>query len=347
MPTRKNESKRVEPAQLTRAQLLRMVRATERQLSAWERLGWIRPAAAADTARDFPRREDRRAGSGPRRPQPRYSFGDVSALRTILKLRQGGVPARLLRSLMEELRSRYEPSGGATPWEDLRVETHGKRLAVSYRGARMEPLTGQLLLEFSPYQERSNLRPIDSGPHRRSSGADQRAYADRLFLAGLRYEERPETLPKAIRAYKKAIELNPRAVGAFINLGTIYYHQGGLHEAERYYRAALALNPASALVHFNLGNLLEELGQTDAARSQYEEAIRLDPQYPDPRFNLALVFERQGRHGKAGQQWRAYLKLDAESRWAAYARQKLAQIPLRVVPTAHHSQDRGAKPCRG
>ena len=130
-------------------------------------------------------------------------------------------------------------------------------------------------------------------------------------------------------------------MGAFINLGTIYYHQGAFPEAKESYCAALALNPSSALVHFNLGNLLEEQGHLDAAQNHYEEAIRLDPAYPDPRFNLALVFEQLGRHGKACQQWRWYLRLDSESRWAAYARQRLEQVPLRVVSSARPQNERG------
>ncbi|MBI2819217.1 MAG: tetratricopeptide repeat protein [Acidobacteria bacterium] len=206
----------------------------------------------------------------------------------------------------------------------------------------MEPVTGQFLLDFAPRGEQSNLRQINTAQRiRQSSEATRRAHADRLFLAGLRYEEQPATIPKAVRAYQKATELNPRALGAFINLGTIHYHQGSLEEAERSYRAALALNPGSALVHFNLGNLLEEQNQLERARSHYEEAVRLDPKYPDPRFNLALVLERLGRHGKACQQWRAYLRLDSNSRWAAYARQKLEQIPLRVVPPAKPHNERG------
>ena len=345
---RKDASKQQRLGPLTREQLLRMVSATERQLRAWERKGWIQPSRAADSASGRQPPEHRKQGRAPQGQQPSYTFADVAALRTILKLRQGGIPASLLRSFHAELRSGPQPPGGSNAWADLQVQSHGKRVSVSYRGARMEPLTGQLLLEFTPRRAQSNLRRIDTAePHRRGSEAERRAHADRLFLAGLRYEERPETAHKAIRAYKKATELNPRAVGAFINLGTIYYHQGSLEDAEQNYRSAMALNPGSALVHFNLGNLLEELGQLDAARSQYEEAIRLDASYPDPRFNLALVFERLGRHGRACQQWRAYLKLDSESRWGAYARQKLAQIPLRLVSAASSSQERGAKPSPG
>ena len=205
----------------------------------------------------------------------------------------------------------------------------------------MEPLTGQLLLDFSGDRERSKVSTIGAARrNRRSSEAERRARADRFFLAGLRYEEQPETIPKAVRAYQKATELNPRALGAFINLGTIYYHQGSYEAAERCYRAALGLNPRSALVHFNLANLLEERGQLATARDHYEQAIVLDPQYPDPRFNLALIYDRIGRHGKACEQWRGYLQLDPDSRWAAYARQKLAQIPLRLVSSTRPRTNR-------
>jgi tetratricopeptide (TPR) repeat protein len=201
----------------------------------------------------------------------------------------------------------------------------------------MEPLTGQLLLDFGAGRNKeSKVRTIGiARRNRRSSEADRRARADRFFLAGLRYEERADTIPKAIRAYHKATELNPKALGAFINLGTIFYHQGSHEEADRCYRAALVLNPRSALVHFNLANLLEEMGQLEAARDHYQQAIELDPSYPDPCFNLALIYERLGRHGKACEQWRGYLRLDRDSRWAAYAREKLERIPLRLVSTTH------------
>jgi tetratricopeptide (TPR) repeat protein len=310
------------------------MRASERQLSMWERNGLIQASHVPEfTPSNRTARNDKLRHVG-QDQQPRYTFADVSALKSLLKLRQGGISLKQLRSFHEKLRTGLSSAAVSRAWNDLQIQTHGKRISVSYQGRRMEPLTGQLLLEFSSLREQPRLRRIDTAPqHHRSREAERRARADRLFLAGLRYEEQPETIVKAIRAYRKATELNPRAVGAFINLGTIHYHQGSLEEAEKYYRAALALNPGSALVHFNLGNLLEEQGRWEAAQSYYEEAIRLDSRYPDPRFNLAMIYERLGRHGKACQQWRAYLKLDSESRWAAYAREKLSQIPLRVVPS--------------
>lgn len=334
-------------AQLTRSQLLRLLGASERQFSAWERKGWIQPLAAPDSGPGG--REDLHTkGSSPlRQQQPAYTFADAAALKTILELRHSGVSASLLRSLQATIQDSAKPScanhawRASHAWNDLQIRKHGKQVSVSYRGARIEPVTGQFLLEFDPRRKDIKVRPMNAARRRRSNEAERRARADRCFIAGLRFEESTETIPKAIKAYQKAIELNPRALGAFINLGTIYYHQHALEEAERAYRAALALNPGSALVHFNLGNLLEERDQADAARSHYDEAIRLDPAYPDPCFNLALLYERMGRHGKACQQWRAYLRLDSESRWSAYARQKLQQIPLRVISSSKSHNERG------
>lgn len=341
LPNPKQSSKQALLGQFTRAQLRRMVGATERQLGIWERKGWIQPLAGP-TSPLRPRPEGKQEASRATEPhQPRYTFADVAALRTILRLRQSRIPYRLLRLFQEQVRTAPASAGTSRAWNDLQIQTQGRRVSVSYQGARMEPLTGQFLLDFPPPQGQTNLRPIDRAPQlSRASEGERRALADRLFIAGLRYEARPETIPRAIRAYQKATELNPRAVGAFINLGTIQYHQGLLEEAERNYRAALVLQPGSALVHFNLGNLLEEQDQHDDARLQYEEAIRLDPEYPDPRFNLALLLDRLGQHGKAYQQWRAYLKLDSKSQWAVFAREKLAQLPLRIVPAAMPRNER-------
>jgi tetratricopeptide (TPR) repeat protein len=320
-------------ATITRAHLRRILRITERQLRAWERQGWVRSemkSAAADG------RACASAG------HPCFSFADIATLRLLLRLRQSGISSSGIRWLQSAIREGLLRPDAGTGLSDLQVQSHGgRRLSVRYHGARMEPLTGQFLLDFAEPRKSSAVRSLDLRRRREPTEAERRARADRFFLAGLRYEERAETLPKAVRAYQKATHLNPRALGAFINLGTIYYHQGHLDEAERSYQSALALNPRSALVHFNLGNLVEERGQWERARDHYEEAIRLDPAYPDPRFNLALVYERLGRHGRALQQWRNYLKLDSSSRWATYARQKLQQAPLQIVPSAKAGPKQG------
>ena len=56
-------------------------------------------------------------------------------------------------------------------------------------------------------------------------------------------EEIGAPLEDVMGAYRKAIELNPGAAGAMVNLGTIYYRERRFAEAERYYRAAVVADP--------------------------------------------------------------------------------------------------------
>ncbi len=323
----------------TREQVLRILGITGRQLKSWERQGLV-PASGmsglkktGEAPAGFSATRDSQSlpGNWPAPGKvPAYTFSDLARMRAILRLRQQGVPAAQVRSVHEALKSQL--ADVENPWGEVEVRTDRKRLAIHYRGATLEPLTGQLLLEYAPADAGSKIRPFERpNPLKRLSEMELQVRSERLFRAGLRYEESEETLPKAIRAYQKAIELNPSAVGAHINLGTIYYNRRQWQLAEQCYRAALSLEPRYALVHFNLANVFDEQDDLEKARQHYEEAVRLDPNYPDPYYNLALVYEKFGLHGKARRQWLGYVKLDADSHWAAFARRQLAKSTLPVI----------------
>ena len=260
-----------------------------------------------------------------------YTFSDLVSLRTLLQLRKEGVPPARIRSLHTALKEKLGVV--ERPWSELQVQKRGKRLLVHFQGTPLEPITGQLLLEYSPKDRTTTVRklerPARPGGTRETDG---KIHADRFFRAGLRYEEREETLPKAIRAYQKALELDPRAAGAWINLGTLFYNLGKLDEAERCYRAILAFDSGHALAHFNLANVFDERKHWEKARRHYEEAIRLSPNSPDPHYNLALVYDQLGLHGRARQQWLEYLKHDPHSQWAVFARQQQEKTAWRLVP---------------
>ena len=302
----------------SRRQVLRILGISERRLSAWERQGFIPSSGPLPTGADGSGGVDRR-----------YSFSDLVAMKKLWQLQWSGIPLSGMRSLHAALKARLP--GAGNPWTELQVQAHGKRLAVHFQGSAMEPLTGQLLLEYAPREAPGKIRTLRRGKPPRRPSESPGVRAERFFQAALRYEEHQETLPRAIRAYQKAIELNPRAVGAHINLGTIYYKLRLLEEAETCYRAALSIDPGYGLVHFNLGNVYDESKVWEKARHHYEEAIRLDPQYADPHYNLALLYEKLGHHGKARQQWVAYLKLDPHTPWAATARQQLEKTAMRGI----------------
>lgn len=64
------------------------------------------------------------------------------------------------------------------------------------------------------------------------------AHLGRLELSGPQQQER------AIRAYKRALEIDPKAPNVHYHLGLIYKERGQLAEAIEWFRSALAVNPA-------------------------------------------------------------------------------------------------------
>ncbi len=286
----------------SREELQRILRLSKRQLEAWEKQGLV-------------------AGAGP------YTFSDLIALKTVQKLRRSNIPLKKIGRSVAALKRKLDQV--EHPLTELKISSDGHRVIVNYHGSAMEPDTGQLLFNFETRQLQASIRALKLAP---PDTARRKQEAEEWFLKGLDLEERAETTEQAIEAYTRAIELNPEAAGAYINLGTIYYNTQRLDDAERCYRAAIQIDPLYALAFFNLGNVFDERGNLSEARRSYEQALRISPGYADAHYNLALVYEKLGLRAKAVHHWRAYLKLDPTSPWASYARQQLARHPLKLVP---------------
>jgi tetratricopeptide (TPR) repeat protein len=275
--------------QFTRREVVRILGVGERQLQYWERLRLVRPRA--------------------RWGEKFYSFQDLISLRTIKQLTQARVPARRLRRAMEALARQL--SAVEAPLTELRILSNGRNVAVEYEGQTLEPLSGQLLLNFETRELGEKVRPMR-----------ERSAEEWLALAA-EYESQPETQPLAIDAYLRVLEKAPACLEACINLGTLFYQQGRLEDAAECYRQGVTVDPGSALAHFNLGSVLDELGELASARDSLRSALRLDPNYADAHYNLALVYEKLGSPTQARLHWRRYLELDPHSPWANYARQRL------------------------
>ena len=82
--------------------------------------------------------------------------------------------------------------------------------------------------------------------------------------------------PQAIENFKKTISLDATRVGAYNNLGNIYYTMGNRRLAEKYYKEAIARNPNLSDARFNLGYIYYHQGKLKEASEQFNEVIRLD-----------------------------------------------------------------------
>jgi tetratricopeptide (TPR) repeat protein len=239
-----------------------------------------------------------------------YDFGHLIGLRTVKQLVETGVPANRLRRALAALREKLVQVHA--PLGELRVLSDGKEIVVERGGARLEPLSGQFVLNFETRELGEKVRVI--------AGRN----ADGWLATALHYEAEGNTRAEAIDAYDQALSIDPQRPEVLINCGTLHYEDGNLEKASEYFRRALALDAENALAHFNLGSVLEEVGEGEAARQHLRQAVRLDPNYPDAHYNLAFVCEKLGAYGEAQQHWETYVRLDPAGPWCNYARQRLA-----------------------
>lgn len=285
-----------EPGAYARPDVRRKLGVSERQLRAWERLGLVAPA-------EF------------------YSFSDLIALKTLIKLRENRIGARQIGRALESLRRRLPRI--KYPLSELRIVSDGRTITVMMPGEKMEAISGQMLLDF----ETSDLGAIKAFPDRAPANSAQRLReAEAWFQKGLALEEQGAPEEEAVAAYRKAVELNPSAAGALVNLGTIHYRQRRFAESEKYYQDAISADPGYPLAEFNLGNLYDEQNRLDEALEHYRRSLQLNPHYADAHFNLALLSERIGDALKAVHHWKAYLKLDSSGQWAEIARRQLERL---------------------
>ena len=283
----------------SRAEIRRQFGITERQLRSWEQRQLI---AAAES----------------------YTFSDLIALQTILKLREQRIPVQRIGQAIRSLRSKLD--WVKQPLSELRIVSDGRTIAVHVAGQRMEAISGQILLDF----EASSLGGVHAFPDRKSA-ANRLRESEMWFQRGLELEEIGAPIEQAIDAYSKVLELNPVAAGALVNLGTIYYRQRKFAEAQKHYVEAIAADPEYALAEFNLGNLFDEQGRVEEAHRHYQRALALNPHYADAHFNLALLCEGTGDALKAVHHWKAYLKLDNAGEWAEIARKQLERLRQAVI----------------
>jgi len=283
----------------TRKEICRVLALEERQLRTWEKQGLI---SATES----------------------YAFSDLLTLRTLNSLREQKIPARRIRQSFRSLQDRLGQQPG-----DVKIFTEGKRIGVQYSGQRIEPVTGQLFFDFETAEggKTRTFTPRTEAPRNREQ-------SDFWFQKGLELEQANGDLAQAIEAYLKAVELNPAAAGALVNLGTIYFHKREWKRSEQYYRAAVEADANYALAHYNLGNLYDERGDSDRAYTHYHAALRIQPQYADAHYNLALLHQGQGDMMKALSHWNTYLKLDPGSQWAQIARREIEKIKQTTVVPA-------------
>jgi tetratricopeptide (TPR) repeat protein len=291
----------------TRADLLRILRVTPRQLGAWERAGLVASAGI-------------------------YTFADLLQIKKISELCASRVRPATIRQSLEAMQKQV--SGMSNPLLEATAVSNGSRVAFRHKGRVLEPLSGQFVMDFSAELNGTPLTPMraeaSSSPKRNAIERMKEQQIDaaiaELFSHGIALEEDPARQAEAIQAYERVLDLEPDHAPAHINLGTLFYNRQEYAESEFHYRRAVEIDPRYALAYFDLGNVLDETGRVLQAIEAYRNALHLAPTYADANYNLALAYEKIGEPRKALAHWKAYIKLDRSGPWSTHARHQIRKI---------------------
>jgi tetratricopeptide (TPR) repeat protein len=278
----------------SRADLLRILRVTARQLASWEKAGLI---ATAEN----------------------YSFFDLLQIKKVRDLCARRVRPAVIRESLKAMQKQV--AGMENPLVEAGAYSAGARVVFRHDGKAVEPIAGQFVMDFAP---RDNVVP--AAVTEKVSRMPEPHDAEQLFARGIALEEDPATQQQAIALYEQVLQLDSRHAAAHINLGTIYYNRQDYARAEKHYRAAVEVDPRYALAYFDLGNVLDETGRVVEAIKAYETALLLAPTYADAHYNLALAYEKMKQPRKALVHWRSYVRLDSSGPWSSHARNQMRRI---------------------
>ena len=205
------------------------------------------------------------------------------ARQVLEQAKQQGIALEKLQVFEEQLSSKVQPSGSASP-----SKGQLDRLLHYYqkgRFAEAEKLATSLTIDFPNHPFSWKVLGALLGQVGRNA--------------------------EAVVANQNAVELSPKDAEAHNNLGILLKDLGQLEEAEANLRHALHLKPGTAEAHNNLGNTLKELGKLDEAEASYRHAISLKPNYGKANFNLGNTLKELGRLDEATTSYRQAVSIDS------------------------------------
>ncbi len=98
---------------------------------------------------------------------------------------------------------------------------------------------------------------------------------------------------EALRAYDRAIALNPEQLESHFNRGNALLRLQRQTEALAAFERAIAISPDLALAHYNRATLLGAAGRVDEAIQSYRRSLELDPAFMQARFNLGTLYQER------------------------------------------------------
>ena len=131
-----------------------------------------------------------------------------------------------------------------------------------------------------------------------------------LYLKGILARD-AQRWDEAFECFKKALDLNPRLVGARLELAHGYYKKRLYDLEARQYEEVLKEHPENTYALFDFASNLETRQEYAKAIEKYEKVIALDPEDAETYYQLGLAYLAAGKKEKAMAVYGGLKKLDA------------------------------------
>ncbi|MCB0280696.1 MAG: hypothetical protein KDD94_14395 [Calditrichaeota bacterium] len=116
--------------------------------------------------------------------------------------------------------------------------------------------------------------------------------------------------PKAVEAYKLAVEGSESIPDAYCNLAIIYSKNGQLDDAFDSLSKALVTDSRHFESHYNIANLYFDISNYRLAMYHYQFAAKINDQYPNLFFNLGLTLAMNSDYSLALQALNHYIEFE-------------------------------------
>jgi len=120
-----------------------------------------------------------------------------------------------------------------------------------------------------------------------------------LYVTLANYHEQANRPAQAEQAYRQALKLSPKHLGAHLNYARFKDRQGQSQAALELYQKAARLHPSEPVVFNDLGLFYARQGKNKEAVQAYERAIQLQPKRALYRNNVAMVLVELNQPEKA------------------------------------------------
>ena len=178
-------------------------------------------------------------------------------------------------------------------------------LALTYRAAG---LPNRAATHLDAYRRLGARRPALADPAMERVHAFRSTARD-LIDAGARLEAQ-DRVDESIARHLEALEVDPAAAQAHINLISLYGRTGQMDSAQRHYEAALNLQGDRGGAHYNWGVLLARERRVDEAVVAFRRALDVSPFHPQAHNNLATLLAQEGKLADAATHYRQAIAND-------------------------------------